>query len=91
MGGLRSNLMSGEQVVYRTKLHWIVFLGPIIFVILAFIFFASGKEIAPVGSLFFLIAIVWGSFSFHFFQNFGIWNNKQESFNKSWVYQAKFS
>jgi len=78
MGYIDENLMSGEQVVYRTKLHWIVFLGPIIFVILAFIFFASGKEIAPVGSLFFLIAIVWAVSAFISFKTseFGITNKR---------------
>jgi len=58
MGYIDQNLMSGEHVVYRTKLHWIVFLWPIIFIILAFVFFASGKETAILGTLFFLIAIL---------------------------------
>lgn len=59
MGYIDENLMNGEQIIYRTKLHWILFLGPIAFAIIAFIFFAGGKDIAPVGILFFLIAIVW--------------------------------
>ena len=58
MGYIDQNLMSGEQVVYRTKLHWIVFLWPIIFIILALVFFARGKEAAILGTLFFLIAIL---------------------------------
>jgi uncharacterized membrane protein YdbT with pleckstrin-like domain len=30
MGYIEQNLMPGEQVIYRAKLHWIVFLSPII-------------------------------------------------------------
>ena len=58
MGYIDANLMKGERVVYRTKLHWIVFPWPIIFIILAFVLFASGKETAIFGTLFFLIAIL---------------------------------
>jgi uncharacterized membrane protein YdbT with pleckstrin-like domain len=78
MGYIDENLMSGEKVVYRTKLHWIVFLRPIIFIILAFIFLASGKKIAPVGRLFFLIAIVWEVLAFISFKTseFGITNKR---------------
>jgi len=33
MGYIDDNLMSGESVIYRTQLHWIVFLPPIIWLI----------------------------------------------------------
>lgn len=59
MGYIDQNLMNGEQIVHRSKVHWIVFLWPIVFTIIAFILFAGGKETAPIGGIFFLIAIVW--------------------------------
>ena len=37
MGYIDDNLMKGEQVIYRTKLHWAVFLGPTILGILLLI------------------------------------------------------
>ena len=78
MGYIDENLMNGEQIIYRTKLHWILFLGPIAFTIIAFIFFAAGKNIAPVGILFFLIAIVWAVSAFISFKTseFGITNKR---------------
>jgi uncharacterized membrane protein YdbT with pleckstrin-like domain len=70
--------MNGERVVYRTKLHWIVFIGPIVFIIVAFMFFVGGKEIALAGTLFFLIAIVWTVSAFISFKTseFGITNKR---------------
>jgi uncharacterized membrane protein YdbT with pleckstrin-like domain len=78
MGYIDENLMNGEKVVYRTKLHWIIFLGPIIFIIFAFMFFVIGKEIAAVGLLFLLIAIVWAVIVFIHFKTseFGITNKR---------------
>jgi|SRR5208283_3322716 len=78
MGYIDENLMNGEKVIYRTKLHWIIFLGPIIFIILAFMFFVIGKEIAAVGLLFLLIAIVWAVIVFIHFKTseFGITNKR---------------
>ena len=78
MGYIDQNLMSGERIVYRTKLHWIVFLWPIIFIILAFVFLASGKEIAILGGLFFLIALLSALSAFISFKTseFGITNKR---------------
>jgi len=45
MGYIDKDLISGEQVVYRTKLHWVIFLRPtiwaVICAVIAFMFFAS--------------------------------------------------
>ncbi len=78
MAYIDQNLMSGEQVVYRTKLHWIIFLWPIIFIILAFVFLASGKEIAMLGGIFFLIALFSALSAFISFKTseFGITNKR---------------
>jgi uncharacterized membrane protein YdbT with pleckstrin-like domain len=29
-----SNLLEGEQVVFRTRLHWLLFLGPVLFTVI---------------------------------------------------------
>jgi uncharacterized membrane protein YdbT with pleckstrin-like domain len=72
MSYIDNHLMDGEQVVYRTKLHWIIFWGAIVFLILAFvavIFFMMGrfdnnqnyKYIGGILSILFLaIALAWG-------------------------------
>lgn len=41
MGYIDDNLMTGEHVIYRANLHWIVFLWPIIFIIIAFMFLSA--------------------------------------------------
>lgn len=78
MGYIDENLMNGEQIVHRSKLHWIVFLGPIVFILIAFMFFAGGKEVAAAGSFFFLIAIIWAVSAFISFKTseFGITNKR---------------
>ena len=37
MSYVDQNLMNGENVMYRAKLHWIVFLWPVIWVVVAFL------------------------------------------------------
>jgi len=76
MGYIDDNLMSGEQIVYRTKLHWVIFLWPIIFVVIAFMFFAGDSTAA--GGFFLLVAIIWGVSFFISFKTseFGITNKR---------------
>src|SRR2546423_7049617 len=31
MSYIDANLLAGEQVVYRTRLHWLLFMGPVLF------------------------------------------------------------
>jgi len=64
MSYIEKNLMNGESLVYRTKLHWVVFLWPIIWFVLAIVFFRSGGAGIEAGSLFILIAILTGVASF---------------------------
>jgi uncharacterized membrane protein YdbT with pleckstrin-like domain len=33
MSYIDSNLLEGERVVYRTRLHWLLFMGPVFFVV----------------------------------------------------------
>lgn len=78
MGYIDDNLMSGEQVVYRTKLHRIIFVGPIIFVVILFMFFAGGGGPAAASGFFLLVAIIWGISDFISFKTseFGITNKR---------------
>lgn len=34
MSYIDSNLLEGEQVVFRTRLHWLLFLGPVLFTVI---------------------------------------------------------
>jgi uncharacterized membrane protein YdbT with pleckstrin-like domain len=79
MGYIDKNLMSGEQVVYRTNLHKVVFLGPIILFVLAVIFMASGKlNLVVLGPLSFLFSIFWAMSAFISLKTseFGITNKR---------------
>ena len=37
MGYIENNLMPGEEIVYRAKLHWVIFLAPFVLVILGIV------------------------------------------------------
>lgn len=78
MSYIEKNLMNGESILYRGKLHWVVFLWPIIWFIVAIIFFSSGGDAAAAGSLFILIAIATGIASFINFKTseFGVTNKR---------------
>jgi uncharacterized membrane protein YdbT with pleckstrin-like domain len=78
MSYIEKNLMNGESIVYRTKLHWVVFLWPRIWLVVAIMFFSGGGDAAAVGGLFILIAILTGVASFINFttSEFGITNKR---------------
>jgi len=78
MSYIEKNLMNGESVLYRGNLHWVVFLWPAIWFIIAIMFFSGGGDTAPVGVLFILIAIVTGIASFINYKTseFGITNKR---------------
>jgi uncharacterized membrane protein YdbT with pleckstrin-like domain len=78
MGYIDNNLMSGESVIYRAKLHWIIFAWPIIWLIVAVLLFGGGGDTATVGGLFLLLAIVRGIASFITYSTseFGITNKR---------------
>lgn len=67
--------MKGEHTVYRGKLHWVVFLWPAIWLIVAMMF-SHGNS--AVSGLFFLIAVVTGIGSFinYTTSEFGITNKR---------------
>ena len=78
MGYIDKNLMHGEQIIHRSKLHWIVFLGPIIFAFIGFILFTGGKELVLIGVFLLLVAIIWMISAFISFKTseFGISNKR---------------
>ena len=55
-GYIEKNLLSGENVLYRGKLHWAVFLAPAFFIIVAIFFFSVGGTV-EIGGLIFLFGI----------------------------------
>jgi len=75
---IEQNLMNGESIVYRSHLHWIIFLWPIIWFIVAIMFFTVGGKADIVGTLVFLVAIVTGISAFIKYKTseFGITNKR---------------
>lgn len=66
MGYIDDNLAIGESVVYRTRLHWIIFFWPVFLVALAILFFSSRSSDVSQFAFFilFLGAIPWGILSY---------------------------
>lgn len=64
MSYIENNLMSGESVMYRAKLHWIVFLWPAIWLFIALSMLSSGGDAAAAGGGCIVLAIVTGIFSY---------------------------
>ena len=90
MSYIDKHLMDGENVVYRTKLHWIIFWGALIFLVLtvaAFALYFYGsmnnnqdyKYIGGIlGVIFLLVTLVWGIHSFipYATSEFGLTNKR---------------
>lgn len=78
MSYIENNLMNGEDILYRGKLHWVVFLWSIIWIVVAIILFSGGGDTATVGGIFILIAIITGIASFINYKTseFGISNKR---------------
>jgi len=76
MSYIENNLMNEENILYRSKLHWIVFCWPVIWFIVAIIFFIAGVSV--IGVLCILISIVTGIASFIKFKSseFGVTNRR---------------
>lgn len=69
MGYVEDNLMEGEKILYRAKLHWAFFIGPVLIFLIALMFgvFATlGKEDSTTSStccmpiFFFILALLTG-------------------------------
>jgi uncharacterized membrane protein YdbT with pleckstrin-like domain len=63
MGYIEQNLMQGEQIRYYTKLHWIIFISPILLIFIGIciaLVFSLHSAALIVGILFFLVGILLG-------------------------------
>ncbi len=63
MGYIEQNLMQGEQIRYYTKLHWIIFIFPILLIFIGIsiaLIFSLHSAASIVGTLFFLVGILLG-------------------------------
>lgn len=58
MGYIENNLIKGEMVIHRATLHWIIFLWPITWLIIALPFFTQSYNVAIIGVFILLIAII---------------------------------
>ena len=78
MSYIENNLMEGESLIYRAHLHWIIFVWPVFFFIIAVICFSGGKDAAPVGVIFIMIAMIAGLVSLikHKTSEFGVTNKR---------------
>ena len=78
MSYIEKNLMVGENILYRGKLHWVVFLWPVIWFMVAIMSFGGGEDAAVAGVLFILIGIITAISSFINYKTseFGITNKR---------------
>jgi len=60
MSYIDKNLMASETVLYRAKMHWIVFAWPVIWLVVAIALFADGGGAAPIGVIFLVASIATG-------------------------------
>lgn len=61
MSYIDKNLMDGESVAYRTRMHWIVFKSAFIYAVIAALLFSAGKQVEEVwGVVFAVIAFIVG-------------------------------
>jgi uncharacterized membrane protein YdbT with pleckstrin-like domain len=89
MSYIESSLIPGERIVYLARLHWIVFLWSAVFLILAFVGFASGYE--SIGLVFLLISVFKGIFSLldYLTSEFGL-TNMRILFKIGWIRRRTF-
>lgn len=76
MSYIEKNLMSGENVVYQSKLHWVIFLWPVFFILISIPFFTA--EIV-IGGIFLILTALLAGISFfikYSTSEFGITNKR---------------
>ncbi|OGR66846.1 MAG: hypothetical protein A2081_02965 [Elusimicrobia bacterium GWC2_61_19] len=60
MGYIDTNLLEGEQVLYRTKLHWMVFFWTAVWILLGLLSAIGGNNNSSGAAFFFFIALITG-------------------------------
>ncbi len=76
MGYIEQNLIADETVAYRTRLHWVIFLWPVVFLAIA-LFSFLGRE-GGAGGFFLIVGLTWGLSSHINFTSseFGVTNRR---------------
>lgn len=89
MGFIDQNLLSNEKLLYNTKLHWIIFSGPVALFILSLLFLSSSEKAAGLRNYLIFLAIVWVIAKFITFKNseFGI-TNQRVMLKVGWIKRA---
>src|SRR2546425_12965908 len=59
MGYVTENLLPGEKVVYQTRLHWIVFVGPGLLILLGLLL-KGGSDTSGIGNFFIGLGLIMG-------------------------------
>ena len=61
MGYIESNLMPNEEVIYTTKLHWIVFFSPLFwFCVGLFLYLYGDDDLRSLGIVLMFVSVVYG-------------------------------
>ncbi|MDD4995897.1 MAG: PH domain-containing protein [Patescibacteria group bacterium] len=77
MSYLENSLIDDEQLIYRARLHWIIFLLPAVFSLIVFMLFITDDISNNETSLLFAVIVLW-LYSFIYFKTseFGITNKR---------------
>lgn len=75
MGYIRDHLLTDEHIAYTTKLHWIIFAWPIVFLAVGLGALANQSG---VGAVLILVGIIWGLINFIPYNSweFGVTNRR---------------
>jgi len=78
MGYIEKNLLPGENIIYQTKIHWIIFFWSVIFLLIGIICFTGNEGNFYSGIVFVLIAIYFGIRALVFYKTseFGVTNKR---------------
>lgn len=60
MGFIDENLMPNESVIYRTKLHWIGFVPPVLLILLG-VLIGRDTKVAGFGTFLVILGVIWGA------------------------------
>lgn len=60
MSYITSTLTTGESIQYKGKVHWIIYVGAIVWLTLGLLMIAGGKEMLPVSIIFIVLGVILG-------------------------------
>lgn len=78
MGYIDTNLLDGEQIVYRTRLHWIIYKWTALWLLLGIWIAAAKNGDGATGGFFIFIALILGALTYGDYKSseFGITNKR---------------